>query len=76
MVQRAVARGAVLLRLPRLFDQELAIRIESNSMLFGEAGREPLEGETSPLNTFDRFSVRYAVQQLETVFAPVAGWLL
>jgi hypothetical protein len=76
VVKAAVARGAVLLRLPRLFDQETAIRMEAGNLLFGEGGSGLLQsGEAAPLDSFQQYAVRRAQALLDDTFAPIVGWL-
>jgi hypothetical protein len=71
-----VARGAVLLRLPRLFKQDVAIRMESSLLTFREAGAGRTDaGEAVPLDSFEQADVRFALDRLAAVFEPLAGWL-
>ncbi|CAH2606371.1 conserved protein of unknown function (plasmid) [Rhodovastum atsumiense] len=75
-VTAALARGAVLVALPRLFDQDLAIRLDSAALLLGEAGAPTLrDGAVNPLDTFQRAAARAAWRRLEDSFAPVGAWL-
>ena len=75
-VKSAVARGAVLLRLPRLFKQDVAIRMESSLLTFREAGAGRTDaGEAVPLDSFEQADVRFALDRLAAVFEPLAGWL-
>jgi hypothetical protein len=75
-VKAAVARGAVLLRLPRLFKQDVAIRMESSLLTFRDASTGTMaSGAAVPLDSFEQADVRFALDRLEVVFAPIALWL-
>jgi hypothetical protein len=69
-VRGAVARGAVVVEMPRLDPPELALEVERRRLGFG-AARDG-EGGVGPL---DRASVRAWMDRMERAFAPVEPWL-
>ena len=66
----AVARGAVVVEMPRLDPPELALEVERKRLGFG-AARDG-EGSLGPL---DRAGVRAWMDRMEAAFASVEGWL-
>jgi hypothetical protein len=69
-VRAAVARGAVVVEMPRLDPPELALEVERKRIAFG-AARDG-EGGLGPL---DRAGVRAWMDRMERAFAPVEPWL-
>lgn len=69
-VRGAVARGAVVVEMPRLDPPELALEVERKRLGFG-AARDG-EGGLGPL---DRAGVRAWMERMEHAFAPVEPWL-
>jgi hypothetical protein len=69
-VRSAVARGAVVVVMPRLDPPELALEVERKRLGFG-AARDG-EGGLGPL---DRAGVRAWMDRMERAFAPVELWL-
>lgn len=69
-VRGAVARGAVVVVMPRLDPPELALEVERKRLGFG-AARDG-EGRLGPL---DRAGVRAWMDRMERAFAPVEPWL-
>lgn len=66
----AVARGAMVVEMPRLDPPELALEIERKRLGFG-AARDG-EGGLGPL---DRAGLRAWMARMEAAFAPVEAWL-
>ena len=66
----AVARGAVVVEMPRLDPPELALEVERKRLGFG-AARDG-EGALGPL---DRAGVRAWMDRMERTFARVEPWL-
>jgi len=69
-VRGAIARGAVVVEMPRLDPPELALEVERKRLGFG-AARDG-EGGLGPL---DRAGVRAWMDRMERAFAPVESWL-
>lgn len=70
----AAARGAVVIRMPRL---HAAAAVEQRRILFGQA-RDAVspEGQDVPqMNAFDRGRVGRWMTEMEEAFEPVKGWL-
>jgi hypothetical protein len=66
----AVARGAVVIRMPRLVSDAVVRDIERKRLLFSRAC-----DTASPLGLFDRTLVRRWMAQMEAAFAPIGSWL-
>jgi hypothetical protein len=66
----AVARGAVVVEMPRLDPPELALEVERRRLHFA-AARDG-DGGLGPL---DRAGVRTWMERMEAAFAPVEAWL-
>jgi hypothetical protein len=73
----AVARGAIVVRMPRLVPAALAREIERKRFLFSDArdGLVPEGRDAQPLGPFDRALVRRWIDAMELAFAPVGSWL-
>ena len=73
----AVARGAVVIRMPRLVPAALVREIERKRLMFTHArdGFVPECSDISPLGLFDRTLVRRWMEQMENACAPIASWL-
>lgn len=69
-VRAAVARGALVVEMPRLDPPDLALEVERKRLGFG-AARDG-EGGLGPL---DRAGVRAWMDRMERAFAPVEPWL-
>ncbi|MBX9701728.1 MAG: hypothetical protein K2X74_20000, partial [Acetobacteraceae bacterium] len=69
-VRGAIARGAVVVEMPRLDPPELALEVERKRLGFG-AARDG-EGGLGPLN---RAGIRAWMERMERAFAPVEPWL-
>ena len=74
-VKAAVARGAVVIHMPRLLTADLAREIERKRLSFANA-RDGIAPEgVSPIRGTDRYLVGRWLEQMEEVFAPIASWL-
>jgi hypothetical protein len=74
-VKAAVARGAIVIHMPRLLTADLAREIERKRLSFAQA-RDGLAPEgVTPIAGFDRTLIRSWMEQMEEAFAPVARWL-
>lgn len=73
----AVDRGAVVIHMPRLEPQDLALEIERKRLQFGQArdGIVPDGRNVSPIGGLDRSSVRHWLEQMNAAFEPVKSWL-
>ena len=73
---RAVARGAVVLWMPRL-EPEVAAEIEGKRLTFGQArdGQVPPGAKFGPIGGFKRSMVRRWLEAMAYEFGPVASWL-
>ncbi len=73
----AVARGAVVVRMPRMVPAALVREIERKRMQFTHArdGLVPEGSAAAPLGIFDRTLVRRWLEQMEEAFAPIGSWL-
>jgi hypothetical protein len=74
-VKAAIARGAVLVHMPRLLPNDLVREIERKRLSFAQArdGHAP-EG-ISPIRGTDQHLVRRWLEQMEEAFEPVRSWL-
>lgn len=72
---RAVARGAVVLWMPRL-EPEVAAEIEGKRLTFGQArdGQVPAGAKFPPIGGFKRSMVRRWLEAMGHEFGPVASW--
>ena len=74
-VKAAVARGAVVIHMPRLLTADLAREIERKRLSFANA-RDGIAPEgVSPIRGTDRYLVGRWLEQMEDAFAPIASWL-
>lgn len=73
---RAVARGAVVLWMPRL-EPEVAAEIEGKRLTFGQArdGQVPAGAKFTPIGGFKRSMVRRWLEAMQREFSPVASWM-
>jgi hypothetical protein len=73
---RAVARGAVVLWMPRL-EPEVAAEIEGKRLTFGQArdGQVPTGAKFTPIGGFKRSMVRRWLEAMVHEFGPVASWM-
>ncbi|TCZ61144.1 hypothetical protein [Roseicella aquatilis] len=73
----ALARGAVVLEMPRLSPPELALDIERKRLPFAMArdGVVPEGRRVAPIGGLNRAAVRAWLERMEAAFAPVAAWL-
>lgn len=72
----AVARGAVVLWMPRL-EPSVAAEVEAKRLHFGAArdGVLPTSRKVAPLGVFDRSRVRAWMNGMDTMLAPIQAWL-
>lgn len=73
---RAVARGAVVLWMPRL-EPEVAAEIEGKRLTFGQArdGQVPPGAKFAPIGGFKRSMVRRWLEAMAYEFGPIASWV-
>jgi hypothetical protein len=73
----AIARGAHVVRMPRLFPQSLALEIASKRIQFGHArdGTVPDGSTATPIRGLDRSRVRRWLDDMETAHDTVKGGL-
>jgi hypothetical protein len=74
-VRSAVARGAVVIHMPRLLTDGLAREIERKRLSFAQARDGVAPAGVTPICGTDRYLVRRWLDQMEEAFAPVKSWL-
>jgi hypothetical protein len=74
-VRSAVARGAVVIHMPRLLTDGLAREIERKRLSFAQARDGVAPAGVTPIGGTDQYLVRRWLDQMEDAFAPVRSWL-